>query len=211
LTELFQDLHSKKTYRGINSVVAEVVKSQRLWMEAAARKKMRFDVDIYFWKVVLVNKIPSRFHEKIQELVNHASFEAFCLEVTQKLELLEDKGDRVAAVNSIERDDEGSGDNEYDVYAMKHGRAASFDNPLLRGDSDVEEVQRPAKRMAPAQERRETVNQPSRRTANPQRHQDRIQRQKEKWAQQDAVCTRCNQRGHSADSCWVFDHKIECF
>ena len=85
---------------------------------------------------------------------------------------------------------------------------------MLRGDSDVEEVQRLAKRMFEAQpsppERQRNPNPPARRQ-NPQRHQDRIQKQKDKWAQQDAVCTRCNQRGHSADSCWVFDHKIECF
>lgn len=222
LNDLFQDLHSKKTYRGINQVVAEVIKTQRLWLEAAARKRMKFDVDIYFWKVVLVNKIPSRFHEKIQELVNtdHASFEAFCLEVTQKLELLEEKNDRAAAVNTVYRKEaEDSEQEDADVYAMKRGRAASYDNPLISNDSDVEEVQWPTKRPPAAPTPRNNSNNhnserqrpnPPRRRPNPQRHQDNIQRQKDKWAQQDTVCTRCNQMGHSEDTCWVFDHRIQC-
>jgi len=222
LTDLFQDLHSKKTYRGINQVVAEVVRTQRLWMEAAARKKMKFDVDVYFWKVVLVNKIPGRFHEKIQELVNgeHTSFEAFCLEVTQKLELLEEKNDRVATVSPASREmDEESEAEEADVYPMKRGRASSFGNPLLAEDSDIEEIPRATKRPPTPITRQpsplranngpQRSNLPQRRT-NPQRHQENIRRQKEKWAKQDAICTRCNQRGHTEDSCWVFDHRIEC-
>ena len=222
LTELFQDLHSKRTYRGINQVVAEVIKTQRLWTEAAARKKMKFEVDIYFWKVVLVNKIPTRFHEKIQELVNaeHSSFEGFCLEVTQKLELLEEKNERTAVVNTLidERED---GESDIDVYAMKRGRVNSFGNPLLSDSSDVEEMQRPTKRPPAAVEMssssrrnpsppRQQPRQQQRRP-NPQRHQENVRKQKEKWEKQDAVCTRCNQKGHTEDSCWIFDHKIQCY
>ena len=213
LTELFQDLHSKRTYRAINQVVAEVIKTQRLWTEAAARKKMKFDVDIYFWKVVLVNKIPTRYHEKIQELVNadHASFEAFCLEVSQKLELLEEKNERAAAVTPVTHD---SDESDVDAYPVKRGRAGSFDNPMIGVDSDVEEMQ-PAKRQTTNQPRgydpqqQQSSRAPQRRP-NPQRHQQNVQKQKEKWTKQDLVCTRCNQRGHSEDSCWVFDHRIEC-
>jgi hypothetical protein len=183
LMELFQGPHMK-TYRGIDNVVAECIKGQRLWLGAAARKNMK----------------------KEDNNMGNSSFEAFCSEVTQKLKLPEVENDCITPVDSEDRATIGG--READVYALKIELVMPDGNPLL----ELGEVQQLAKQVPTTRSNPSVKPQRNPLTrSNPHRFQGNIHGQEEKWTRQDVVWTRRNQQGDLDNEYWVFDPGIEYY
>lgn len=217
--ELFQMWGASKTYRTINEVVAEVTKAQRRWNDAMKRRNFKFDVGVFFWKMILLNKIPQRFHEKIQDLVNaeQQTFEEFTVLITNKLEIL-DVGDTVL---SPIKEPEFAEDCEMEVAAIKRGApdgARESDERITKRvehhDTRVEDVNHP---LAP---RRHSDSLPDRRspamfgrpgwksgTRAPQ-----VRTAERRWkAFTSTPCHRCGKSGHKPDDCYVLRLGYNCY
>jgi DNA-binding MarR family transcriptional regulator len=200
--DLFDSMVKKQAYKSINDLVAEVAQNQRRWTDHYVRQGKPFNTPVEFWKMILVRTLPPRLHGKVQDVMNseHETFEEFCTEIAQKLEILEAGGLSVwSAETQICTAEQEEQESDLDLW------------PAMRGTGSGRRQQRSSPYAVATIPRRtevskSTAESPPTEWKPPEQNDIRPP----PTSRRTSRCSRCGKPGHHESDCWLFRTDLKC-